>query len=129
MGGAARGEVNFTAAIAEAAAWAADLAAQLRSHLRTPDSDPCAPSVEPAWIFGAASARVCADQAPQAADWLLVQPSVVWVDLQKALNKADFHANIAVQDGAVREALTGVCRHPSAGALIGSREGRAKGAA
>mmetsp|Transcript_26802 Transcript_26802/g.72380 ORF Transcript_26802/g.72380 Transcript_26802/m.72380 type:complete len:1245 (+) Transcript_26802:101-3835(+) len=107
MGGAARGEVNFTAAIAEAAAWAADLAAQLRSHLRTPDSDPCAPSVEPAWIFGAASARVCADQAPQAADWLLVQPSVVWVDLQKALNKADFHANIAVQDGAVREALTG----------------------
>ncbi|KAF5842619.1 peptidase S8/S53 domain-containing protein [Dunaliella salina] len=107
MGTAARGEVNLTAAALEAAAWAADLAAQLRSHLRTPDADPCAPTVEPAWVFGAASVRVCTIHAPQAADWLLVQPSVVWVDLQKALNKSDFHANIAVQDGAVREALTG----------------------
>ncbi len=107
MGAVARGEVNLDAVSAEARAWAADLAKGLAAQLQLPSSDPCAPSAEAAWIFGAATVRVCASHAPLAADWLLAQPSMVWVDLQRGVALKDMHVNIAIQDGPLLAPLTG----------------------
>jgi len=107
MGATARGEVDVPAATSAASSWAANTSRQLATQLGLAPSDPCAPSIQTAWIFGSASVRVCATHAPQAAEWLLVQPSVVWVDVRKGVSTLDYHSNIMMQNSTLRSALSG----------------------
>jgi hypothetical protein len=59
------------------------------------------------WIFGAASVRVCAKHAAKALDWLVVQPEVLWMDMQQSMKSRDFQAGMMVQDEVQETPLTG----------------------